>query len=152
VHIIYHDVGGNHTSIIAAYIHLDRLPKARIPTVDEILATPFDRLEGKDLGRLIYHGKDEYGNSIYTLGRLKDSLAITNALRSVPVMLGLDEESLLLVDTSPTVNFLLRLGGGSSRRLRFVSFGRPIAAYGATKAYQDIIELVNKTKNKIRPS
>jgi len=153
MHIIYHDVGGSHTSVIASYLHLNQLPMDRIPSTEEILKVPmFDKLQSKNIGRLIYHGTDEYNNKVYTLARLYDKHTIVNAINSIPDMLGLEKNELLLVDTSPTVNFLMKLGGGSSRRLRFISLGRPLVAYGATKAYEDILNVVKKTKAKIAPS
>lgn len=153
MYIIYHDVGGSHSAVIASHIHLNNLPADRIPATEEILATPmFDKLESKNIGRLIFHGTDEYGNSIYTLARLYYKHTVTNAIESIPEMLGIDKNKVLLVDTSPSVNFLMKLGGGSSRKLRFVSFGRPIVAYGTIKAYENILDLVNKTKTKIAPN
>lgn len=153
MHIIYHDVGGSHSSVVATYIHLNRLPIDRVPNSKEILKVPmFDKLNTKYMGRLIFHGIDEFGNRVYTLSRLYYKHPVTNAIRSIPQMIGIDENEILLADTSPTVNFLMKVGGGSSRKLRFVSFGRPIVAYGTMKAYGDIVDVVNKVKLKIAPS
>ncbi len=153
MHIIYHDVGGSHSSIIATYIHLNKLPLNEIPTPQEIENVPmFDKLTSKYIGRLIFHGVDEFGNNVYTLSRMYHKQPVTNAIRSVPDMIGIDKNELFLADTSPTVNFLMKLGGGSSRRLRLVKIGRPIVAFGTTKAYGDIVDLVNKVKLNIAPS
>ncbi|MCT4564865.1 MAG: DUF3189 family protein [Maledivibacter sp.] len=153
MHVIYHDIGGSHSSVVATYIHLNRLPVDRIPSTKEILEVPmFDKLQKNQRGRLIFHGIDEYENRIYTLSRLYYKQPITNAITSIPNMIGLKENELALVDTSPSVNFMMQLGGGSSRKLKMVRFGRPIVAYGVTKAYGDIVDLVNKTKLKITPS
>lgn len=153
MHIIYHDVGGSHSSVIATYIHLNRLPLDTIPTTKEIQQVPmFDRLTPNYKGRLIFHGVDEFGNNVYTLSRLSYKHPVTNTIRSVPDMVGIDKNEIFLVDTSPTVNFLMKLGGGSSRRLNMVTFGRPIVAYGTTKAYGDIVDLVNKVKQNIAPN
>lgn len=153
MNIIYHDVGGSHSSVIASYIHLNKLPCDRIPTSQEILDIPmFDKTKSKHIGRLILHGIDEFGNKIYTLSRLYHKHTVINAIRSIPSMIGMNENELLLVDTSPAVNYLMKLGGGSSRRFGMIKFGRPIVAYGTTKAYQDILDIVNKVKIKIAPS
>lgn len=152
LYIVYHDVGGTHSTVIAASIHLHRLPVDHIPTQSEILDIPlFDRLEKKDVGRLIYHGNDEYDNPIYTISRQSSAHLIVNTLETVLSMVGKNNQEILCVDTSPTVNTLMRIGGGSSRRLGLVSFGRPIVTYGTLKAYPKIINLVNKTKLKIAP-
>jgi hypothetical protein len=153
MHVIYHDVGGSHSSVVATYIHLNRLPTDRIPTTEEILKIPmFDKLTSKYIGRLIFHGVDEFGNRVYTLSRLYHKHPVTNAIRSIPSMINIDQSEIILVDTSPTVNFLMKLGGGSSRKFRMVRFGRPIVAYGTMKIYGDIVDIVNKVKLKIAPS
>lgn len=153
MHVIYHDIGGSHSSVVATYIHLNRLPVDRIPSTQEILEVPmFDKLEKNQRGRLIFHGIDEYGNRVYTLSRLNYSHPITNAITSIPSMIGLDEKEIALVDTSGSVNGIMKLGGGSSRKFKMVTFGRPLAAYGVTKAYGDIVDLVNKTKLRIAPN
>lgn len=153
MHVIYHDVGGSHSSVVASYIHLNKLPTDRIPSSKEILEVPmFDKLKKNQQGRLIFHGIDEYKNKIYTLSRLYYKHPVTNALKSIPNMIGIDEKEITLVDTSPSVNFMMKLGGGSSRKFKLVTFGRPIVAYGVTKTYGNIVDLVNKTKIKIRPS
>ncbi|MCG8540658.1 MAG: DUF3189 family protein [Clostridia bacterium] len=153
MHIIYHDIGGSHSSVVASYIHLNKLPTDRIPSPKEIIDVPmFDRLERDQIGRLIFHGVDEYGNKVYTLSRLNYEHPMLNAIKSIPEMVGLDEKEVVFVNTTPSVNFLMQLGGGSSRKLKMVTFGRPIVAYGTTKAYGDIVDIVNKTKLKIAPS
>jgi hypothetical protein len=58
-------------------------------------------------------------------------------------------DGLYLVNTSPTVNTLMRIGGGSSRRLGLVKFGRPIAAYGTLRTYRNIVEIVKDVKSRI---
>ncbi|QZY55364.1 DUF3189 family protein [Crassaminicella profunda] len=152
MYIIYHDVGGTHSTVVAANIHLRRLPMDHIPTQSEIISIPlFDQLEKKDIGRLIYHGNDEYNHAVYTLSRKNASHLIVNTLETVLSMINKDKKEILCVDTSPTVNFLMRIGGGSSRRLGLISFGRPIVAYGTIKAYPKIMDLVKKTKLKIAP-
>ncbi len=153
MHVIYHDIGGSHSSIVATYIHLNKLPMDRIPSSQEILEVPmFDKLEKYQTGRLIFHGVDEYGNNVYSLCRLYAEHPVSNAIRSVPKMIGLPENEVTLVNTTPSVNFFMKLGGSFSRQLKFVSFGRPIVAYGTTKAYSNIVDIVNKAKLTIAPS
>ena len=41
MHIIYHCVGGAHSSVIASAIHLGMLPKTRVATNSEILSIPY---------------------------------------------------------------------------------------------------------------
>jgi len=152
MYIVYHDVGGTHSTVVAAAIHLNRLPMQEVPSRDEILNLPlFDKLEKKDIGRLMYHGTDEYGHFVCTISRKYQPQIVVNALMSVFDIADMDPKQILCVDTSPAVNNWMRLGGGSSRKFGLVSFGRPIVAYGTIKAYPKIAEIVKKTKLKIAP-
>ena len=59
---IYHDVGGSHSTAVAAHIHTNQLPMEVTPTKEELLQIKtFDRMEKKDQGHLIYIGRDEMG-------------------------------------------------------------------------------------------
>jgi hypothetical protein len=58
-------------------------------------------------------------------------------------------DGLLIADTMPAVNTLMKIGGFSSRRLHLVSFGRPIVAYGSLAAYKNICKLVEQIKFQI---
>ena len=68
---IYHDFGGTHSTSLAAAFHLKLLPPpTRKFTKQEILAVPFfNKLTKQDVGRLIFHGKDNGGNAVYTVAR-----------------------------------------------------------------------------------
>lgn len=67
MHIIYHCVGGAHSSVIASAIHLGMLPETRVATNSEILSIPYyDNITREHYGRIIHRGTDEYGNNIYT--------------------------------------------------------------------------------------
>ncbi|WZL73455.1 DUF3189 family protein [Clostridiaceae bacterium 35-E11] len=150
--IVYHDVGGTHSTIIAAAIHLNKLPMDMIPSKSEIESVPlFDRLEKKNIGRLIYHGQDEYHHAVYTISRQYHPQLVINAIQTVFDMIEEDKKNILCVDTSLSVNNWMRIGGASSRRLGLVGFGRPIVTYGTLKAYPTIVEIVKKTKLKIAP-
>jgi uncharacterized protein DUF3189 len=152
LHIIYHDVGGTHSTVAAAAIHLHMLPMNRTPSASEILdLSLFDKLEKKDQGRLIFHGKDEYNHSIYTISRQYYGPLVTNAIKTVCPMINQNEKEILCINTSPAVNTLMRIGGGSSRRFGLVAFGRPIVTYGTIQAYPKIAEIVKKVKLKIAP-
>lgn len=152
LYIVYHDAGGTHSTAIAAAIHLNKLPMDVIPSKSEIQSVPlFDRLEKKNIGRLIYHGQDEYGHAVYTISRRYYPQLVTNAIQTVFDMIDKDKKDILCVDTSPSVNNWMRIGGASSRSLGLVSFGRPIVTYGTWKAYPAIVEIVKKTKLKIAP-
>ncbi len=152
LYVVYHDFGGTHSTVIAAAIHLNWLPLDVVPSVDDILKIPlFDRLEKKDQGRLIYHGRDEYDNDVYTICRRNVPDLVSHALESVFEMAARDPREVLCVDTAPATNAWMQVGGAGSRRLGFVTLGRPMVAYGILRAYPKIVAIVHRTKCKVAP-
>ncbi|MBS4534261.1 DUF3189 family protein [Clostridium sp. D2Q-14] len=148
--IIYHCVGGTHSSVIAASIHLGMLPNKEKPKLKEIINFPFfDRLKKEEQGKIILRGIDEKGNKIYTISRQFVPELVIPAIIDSYKIAGGNLNNLILVNTMSSVNFLMKIGGFSSRRLGLVSFGRPIVAKGTLKAYEDIIKIVKDTKSKI---
>lgn len=149
--VIYHDVGGTHSTAIAANLHINKLPMDRVPDKEELLQLPtFDKIEKKQLGSIIYIGDDEFGSKVYTLGR-KYSLKYTiPAVLSMYSILNGDSKGLYIVDTQPAVNLLMKIGGFSSRQLNLVSFGRPIVTSGSQKAYMDLVKIVKNVKENVR--
>lgn len=151
--VIYHDVGGTHSSAVAANIHVNKLPPGSVPSKDMLLSIPtFDRIEKKDWGRLIFMGEDEFGAGVYTMCRQFAPMIVLPALTDLYNILNgtHGNEGLYLVDTSPTVNMWMAIGGFLSRRIKFISLGRPIAAYGTMKAYKNISNLVERVKEQIK--
>lgn len=150
MNIIYHCVGGTHSSAIAAAIHLDHLPKNRKPSKQEILSVPyFDSLNKEDQGKILFRGKDSVNNSIFTLSRQFVPQLVLPAIKDAWELAGGMREDLLLVNTMPSVNLLMRIGGFSSRRLNLVSIGRPIVTLGAIRAYEEILKIVADTRKTI---
>lgn len=151
MNIIYHCVGGTHSSAIASAIHLGLLPKDRIPNKQEILAVPyFDTLNKEDQGNILLRGKDTNNNSIFTLSRQFVPHLVIPALKDAWELAGGKREDLLLVNTMTSVNLLMKIGGFSSRRLNLVSFGRPIVTLGVVRAYEDILKIVTDTRKAIK--
>lgn len=148
--VIYHDVGGSHSSVTAANIHINKLPYDKIPDKEDILALPnFDSLSKSEQGHLIYIGQDEFGARVYTISRLyQEKLVVPAIIDTYKAAMG-NTDGLYLVSTSSTVNNLMRIGGGSSRRFGFVRFGRPLAAYGTLKTYMNIVKIVKDVKSRI---
>jgi len=148
--IIYHCVGGAHSSVIAAAIHLGLLPEDRKPTLEEILNIPFfDTLSKQEQGKIILRGIDKKNNRVFTLSRQFAPRLVLPAIEDAYQLGGGQLSNLLLISTMSSVNWLMKLGGFSSRRLHLVAFGRPIVAYGTLKAYDQILQLVAKTKEMI---
>jgi hypothetical protein len=150
LHIIYHCVGGAHSSTTAAAIHLGLLPMEYIPDKHDFLGISFyDTLEKCDRGKIILRGRDEKGHNIYTLGRQFSPHLVIPAIQDMWRALGQSQDDLMIVNTLPTVNTLMRIGGFSSRRLQWVGFGRPIVIKGTRSTYMNIVKIVQHTKEKI---
>lgn len=147
---IYNDYGGTHTTSLAAAHHLNILtPPEHTLTKEEILAVPyFNKLTKSDFGKLIFHGKDEKGDLVYTIGR-KSSKLIVPSLKELGLLL-LNrfniEERIVFSNTSPAVPITLSIGGFFSRGLGIDSIGVPFLIKGAQKCNKSIYELVENTK------
>lgn len=147
--VVYHDVGGAHSTAVAANIHINRLPADRVPNREELLKLPtFDKIKKEQMGHLIYIGEDEFNEKVYTLARKYNPELVIPAITDMFSIFKGNSNDLIIVDTKPTVNFLMALGGFSSRRLHMISFGRPIVTKGTQQAYMDIVNLVKDTKKK----
>ncbi len=111
---IYNDYGGTHITSLAAAYHLKKLPTDRKLTKDEIVHVDyFNKLTKHDLGKLIFHGIDEEGNKVYTLGR-KNNKYVVPALKSFIELLQEKydfNEKVIFSNTSPTVPLVMSIGG-----------------------------------------
>ncbi|BAH05489.1 DUF3189 family protein [Clostridium kluyveri] len=149
--VIYHDVGGAHSTSVAANIHINRLPVDRIPNKKELLSLPtFDKIEKNQIGRLMYIGEDEFNAKVYTLARKYNQNLVVRAIEDMYSILHGNNNELLIVDTKPTVNLLMNIGGYASRKLHWVNFGRPIVTKGTQQAYMNIVNLVKSVKNNLK--
>ncbi len=111
---IYTDFGGTHSTALAAAYHLNKLPMDRKLTKEEILNVDyFNKLKTEDMGKIIFHGVDENGNPVYTIGCGASKIV-------VPAMKHLGEilqkhyqshEKIIFSNTSPTVPLPMTFGG-----------------------------------------
>ncbi|MEG6521804.1 DUF3189 family protein [Desulfotomaculum sp. 1211_IL3151] len=147
MHIIYYDVGGAHSVQTAAGIHLNILPQAGTPQPGDLFKMKkFDNITKSDYGRIIFIGTDEQGNRVYTLSCQYASPIVVPAIKDMHRIAGGNPQELLLVSTLGTINLLMKIGGFTSRRLKWVSFGRPIVVKGTLQAYPQIAKLVKEVK------
>jgi len=147
---IYNDYGGTHTTSLAAALHLQILKPSSLPlTKEEVLAVPFfNKLTKRDFGKLIFHGKDSDGHLVYTLGRKSQKLVVPS-LENFGLLLFKHfkvEERIIFSNTSPTVPISMSIGGFFSRGLKIDSIGVPFLIMGAKKSINNILELVENTK------
>lgn len=149
--VIYHDIGGSHSSIVAANIHINNLPGDTIPDKDSIQRLPgFDGMKSQDWGRLIYAGDDEFGTKVFIISRQNHPELVVPAIKDMYRILNGDDKGLYVINTTPTTNVWMAIGGYSSRMLGLVRFGRPIVTYGTLKSYTKIAKLVGEVKERIR--
>ncbi|OIJ12311.1 ABC transporter [Anaerobacillus arseniciselenatis] len=144
---IYNCYGGTHSSAMAAAYHLKKLPEDRIPSKEEILNIDiFNKLTPKDMGRIIFHGIDEDGHKVYTLGR-GSSKAMIPALNELFLLLndGTKTDKVIFSNASPTVPLAMTFGGLFSRRLHIDFIGIPLLVKGAKQTYHNTITLVKRT-------
>jgi len=147
---IYHDFGGTHTTSMAAAYHLKKIDNPdKILERDEILAVPyFNKLTKKDAGRFIFHGVDDEGNSVYTLGRRSSKLVIPSLYHFSNIIVNRYQlnERIIFSNTSPVVPFAMTMGGFFSRGLKLDPIGVPLLVVGAKQCCKHIKQLVDHTK------
>jgi hypothetical protein len=147
---IYNDYGGTHTTSLAAAYHLKQLPQSEQKlTTDEILNVKFfNKLTKEDFGKLIFHGVDDEGNPVYTIGRKRNKFVVP-ALKEMSLLLQEKfnfEEKIVFSNTSPTVPFAMSMGGFFSRGLKIDVIGVPLLVIGAKRCSSNIYRLVENTK------
>lgn len=152
LHIVYTCFGGTHSSPVAAAIHLGTLPRDRVPTPQQILETPlFDAVGPEQRGRLTLAGVDRDGHRVYVVGRGTESAeAVRNLIASSCMLLAGQAKPLLVFDTLPCVNVLMRIGGWLSREAGRVRIGRPIVVYGTLLAYPRLVRLVREVEEHVQ--
>lgn len=151
MNIVYHCYGSAHSSVVAAAIHLGRLPTHRIPTPEEIIAlADFDVARNDSLGHLFYKGKDEDGNNVFTIGMGKETELVKRSIQSLIRLSKKDERTFMFAEALPNINRVAKIGGALSRRYGIVGIGRRLAAKGICQSYEQLVEFVQETKKDIK--
>ncbi|HNX28627.1 MAG TPA: DUF3189 family protein [Syntrophomonadaceae bacterium] len=147
--IIYHCFGGSHSSVTAAAIHLGLLSSDRLPSRDDIMALPyFDKTTDNDFGSIRFIGFDDNNNAVYVLGKKSQSDRFSNVLTGIAELLD-KKDDLTAVNTMGRVNWSMKLGGYTSRKIGMAGLGRPVVIQGTIKAFWELVNLVEMTKFKI---
>ncbi|EPD50140.1 hypothetical protein HMPREF1210_02988 [Paenisporosarcina sp. HGH0030] len=147
---IYNDYGGTHTTALAAAYHLKKIIQSeRELTKEEILnVNYFNKLTKKDFGNIIFHGIDENGDPVYTIGR-KSSKLVVPAMKNLILLIQSKHqfhEQIIFSNTSPTVPLAMSIGGFFSRGLKIDFIGVPLLVIGAKQCCDNIFRLVENTK------
>ena len=146
--IIYHCFGGSHSSVTAAALHLGMLNKTRPPTREQLMEIPYyDKTSDADFGSIRYMGTDEFGHEVYVLGKKSMGNRYSAILMGVAEILG-KRDDLIVVNCMDLVNWSMKLGGFTSRRLGLVALGRPVVSWGTRKAFSQLVNLVEITRLK----
>ncbi|HOB28414.1 MAG: DUF3189 family protein [Dethiobacteria bacterium] len=142
--VIFQCFGGTHTSVAAAAIYLGKLPRSRVPRLEELLALPyFDRVDKAEIGTLNYAGRDRQGHLVFILGSGCRGTEVRGLLSSFVKLAGARKPVVAVIDCFPEVIFPVRLGGFISRRLGLTSIGRPLVGRGILRSYPRLVALVN---------
>lgn len=148
--IFYYCYGSAHSSVIAAAIHLGKLPANRLPTISEICGLPdFDRSSEHQLGMIHYKGKDEWGNRVYTVGLGSNPPMACRTLQSMVHLLG-DPKEFRFYNALQCLKLTGKIGGALSRRYGLRCIGRPLAAWGVRRSYPLLVALVETVKEELR--
>lgn len=148
---IYNDFAGTHSTALAAAYHLKQLPQSeRKLSKEAILNVPyFNKLTRKDFGKLLFHGIDEEGNSVYSIGRKRNKYVVP-AMKELALLFQEKfqvNEKLVFSNTSPTVPLAMSLGGFFSRGMKIDIIGVPLLVAGAKQCCDNIYRLVENTKH-----
>jgi hypothetical protein len=150
MNIIYYCYGSAHSSVIAAAIHLGKLPQDRTVQMREIVALPdFDRARNEDLGHLFFKGTDEKGHAVFTAAFGNEQEVMVRFLVSLARINGVNSNQFQFVPALSSINSIAKLGGALSRRYGLVGIGRRLAAWGIRQSYGRLIDLVEETKQKV---
>ena len=149
--VVYHCYGSAHSSVVAAAIHLGRLPATRPASVREICSLHwFDRVDTEEIGTPIYLGSDSSGTDVYVLGL---GSSHSTARRTVSdfkdLLLQASAREAVFVDCLPLAGVLTRVGGFISKRIGVGWLGKPLAAWGIRKKYWEFVRVVCNTRIKM---
>ena len=148
--IIYHCYGGAHSSVTAAAVHAGLLPREKIPSRLDLVSLPcFDAQKAWDHGLLQYMGKGKDGSLIYSVGFEAASGPVIKAVKNLFSLGKADAGKVIYVETRPTINNLMIIGGITSRLLGLTFIGRPLVTWGTQLAFKQIVSLVEETEAKL---
>ncbi len=148
--VIYHCYGRAHSSVIAAYLHLGKLPMQGPVTKEQIMAVPeFDLAEASDWGRPYFMGRDPDANEVFILGLNSQTQICSRLIYSLAGQLRMADQ-ILLVNTLTAIGLLTRIGGFLSKQIRWKRLGKPLAAQGIVHSLPKLRRLVTAVKSQLQ--
>lgn len=145
--IVYLCREGSQAAAVAAGLHLGILPMDGSPRPRDLLAAPyFGALGVSDRGFLHFCGMDEAGREIYVAGFGRAFPLVARAIEAAAGIIGLAPEEFHLVDCTPALGPIARLGGRLWGSLCAPRRGRLFLAWTVGKAYTRLAGLVARTR------
>lgn len=144
--LFYYCYGRAHSSVVAGLIHLNKLPKDRVPDIKEIVSAPgFDQSDKSDFGIPYFLGKDECNNEVYIIGF---GGAPNLGLQTICYLLERMGNPLewKFYNSLASIGWLTKIGGFLSKKLKLSRIGKYLAALGIQKTYSNLVELVQTAK------
>jgi len=142
---------GLHTGLVAAGIHLGRIPADKPPAGEEMskLVREYRRHDYM-LGKPVIIGRDDAGHEVFTVGVAGENAIIKKAINDLlKRVYKIRPDEYLVVDTVGLTNNWVRLGSLLSLRLNLSGVGAKICAFGIRKRYNDVVKTVKRVKMNI---
>jgi len=140
---IFQCYGGTHSSVTAASIYLNLLPRDRAPTNQELSQLPyFDQVGNREVGPLRYMGRDHRGNKVFILGSRRWGEEVRRLVAEVLPLLNVPPAGAAILDCFPGLNWIARTGGFISRQLGLTAIGRPLVCYGIRLNYRQLLQQI----------
>jgi hypothetical protein len=134
-------------AVIAAYIHLQKLPRDRKPSVQEILTIPeFDKNILGDYGVPYFIGVDPEKHPIYVIHFVADSQFALQTIFNILNQRGWDPSDWHFFNVSKPYNMLIKVGEIISSKFKVHKIGKYIAALGIQKSYFQLLKMVKSLK------
>lgn len=147
--IVFFCYGGTHASPVAAAIYLGQLPAHRPPPRQLQALSLFDRIAPRDFGRVVEVGTTAAGDQVYVIGCRKYPQIVLRALRGFTALLGGAPDDYLFFDVRPCINWIMRVGGYTSRTLGWVAVGRPVVTFGTWLSYPRLAALAEEARTQV---
>ncbi len=148
--LIYHCFGGTHSSVLCAAIHLGIIPDHQLPGYQDLIDLPYyDKVYSSQVGTIFHMGRDDQGRDIYILGCRNCGPMVEKITGEMNQLLGIDQNEVVMVDTTPCLNIIIKIGGYLSRRLGLTGTGRFLLHRGICLAFPKFKELVWNVKEKL---
>lgn len=107
----------------------------------------FDTQKSHDHGLLQFLGTDDHGSLVFSVGLETAAQPVLAAMGTLLSIANIDIGHVQFIDTMPTVNLYMKIGGVCSRVFGLKGIGRPLVIHGTRLAYAKILQLVATVKS-----